>query len=297
MLEYDEACIPEPKLHQFDTGGEPLVIDFIEQLGKGVHAFVWKVRINGNIYALKIVSDPSGTGGTWLRSPTIGGSAAFLLSRFSISLVNVVIWSDEYYGVGRKRYAIVKELLDFEYAKCKHEEMARVFGSPKLVVKGLKGLKTIHNLGIFVGDIKQDNFSWGKYVDFSRPWTAPHPFATGGFSDEGPPYQDACSLEDIVHCKRGWNDTFPNNKVWDRLLPNEKYLKKLRSSKGLSRDQIELQCLEYWSGRPEAFSYEKARKLYRRTTVSERKTKPFQPWKCGRCQTRSRHQARPRLEE
>lgn len=58
MLEYDVACIPEPTLHQFDTGGAPLEVEFIKKLGEGIHSHVWKARVNGNIYALKLVSGP-----------------------------------------------------------------------------------------------------------------------------------------------------------------------------------------------------------------------------------------------
>lgn len=48
--------VPGPKLYPFDTGGDPLNLEFIEELGKGLVSYVWKVRINGNEYALKIVS-------------------------------------------------------------------------------------------------------------------------------------------------------------------------------------------------------------------------------------------------
>lgn len=48
--------VPGPKLYPFDTGGEPLNLEFIEEIGKGLVSFVWKVRINGSEYALKIVS-------------------------------------------------------------------------------------------------------------------------------------------------------------------------------------------------------------------------------------------------
>ncbi|KAI1075140.1 kinetochore Sim4 complex subunit FTA2-domain-containing protein [Whalleya microplaca] len=46
--------VPGPKLNPFNAGSEPLKIEFIEHLGKGDHAHVWKVSINEKIYALKI---------------------------------------------------------------------------------------------------------------------------------------------------------------------------------------------------------------------------------------------------
>ena len=46
---------PGPKLKRFKSSGDLLDIDFIQYLGKGVHGQVWKVQIDGAIYALKIV--------------------------------------------------------------------------------------------------------------------------------------------------------------------------------------------------------------------------------------------------
>lgn len=48
--------VPGPKLYPFDAGGEPVEIEYLEELGDGLHSHVWKVRINGGLYALKIVS-------------------------------------------------------------------------------------------------------------------------------------------------------------------------------------------------------------------------------------------------
>lgn len=58
--ESDEDLIPlpecpGPKLKPFDFQG-PQNIEFLEIAGEGLHAMVFKVRILGNIYALKVVS-------------------------------------------------------------------------------------------------------------------------------------------------------------------------------------------------------------------------------------------------
>lgn len=47
--------VPGPKLRQFGKTSQPLDIKYIDFLGHGLHAFVWKVSINGGIYALKVV--------------------------------------------------------------------------------------------------------------------------------------------------------------------------------------------------------------------------------------------------
>ncbi|KAK9418550.1 putative Protein kinase domain-containing protein [Seiridium unicorne] len=46
--------VPGPQLLPFSFDGGIDDIEFIEFLGKGIHAHVWKVTINGKIYALKI---------------------------------------------------------------------------------------------------------------------------------------------------------------------------------------------------------------------------------------------------
>lgn len=205
---------------------------------------------------------------------------------------------------GRKRYAIVKELLDFDYPRCCHEDVRRIFVSPKMVKKTFQGLKTMHNLGIFVGDIKEDNICGGKYVDFSRSWTAPHPFTAdpGKFSSEGPPFQDAENLEFMVHGEDGWNEFFPAEKISDRLLPSLEHLGKLRSSRGLSEGDILEKCFNAWSGHPENFTYQKAKKRFRRGTHPSRKTEhskasePLEQWKCGPCEKRREMQRAKRQQ-
>lgn len=47
--------IPGPKLKPFDFGG-PQNIEFLEDIGEGRDAMVFKVRILGHVYALKVVS-------------------------------------------------------------------------------------------------------------------------------------------------------------------------------------------------------------------------------------------------
>jgi hypothetical protein len=44
-----------PKLPPFDFGDGPQDIEFLDYLGQGLHAHVFKVRIFGREYALKLV--------------------------------------------------------------------------------------------------------------------------------------------------------------------------------------------------------------------------------------------------
>lgn len=47
--------IPGPKLKPFDFGG-PQNIEFLDYLGEGRDVMVFKVKILGQVYALKVVS-------------------------------------------------------------------------------------------------------------------------------------------------------------------------------------------------------------------------------------------------
>ncbi|KAK7921395.1 hypothetical protein PG985_009417 [Apiospora marii] len=325
MLGCDVTCIPEPTLHQFDTGGAPLEIDFINKLGEGVHSYVWKARINGNIYALKLFTDEQDRGHPSFREMFGSDDArwpyihafpneyrAFArLKEFGQEHLAVACYgwieldqshydfmdrhiSKQAWFRGRKRYAIVKELLDFDYPRCCHEDIRRVFVSPKMVKETFQGLRTMHRLGIFVGDIKEDNISGGKYVDFSRSWTAPHPYTAdpGKFSSEGPPFRDADNLEVMVHGEDGWNELFPAEKILDRLLPSLEHLGKLRSNKGLSEGEILEKCFDSWPGHPENFTYDRAKKLFRWGKFPGRKakhlktTKHLERWNCEPCEKR-----------
>ncbi|CAJ2509462.1 Uu.00g144880.m01.CDS01 [Anthostomella pinea] len=46
--------VPGPKLAPFNAKGKQPHIDFIECIGNGLHSLVWKVRIDGKLYALNI---------------------------------------------------------------------------------------------------------------------------------------------------------------------------------------------------------------------------------------------------
>ncbi|KAK8039463.1 hypothetical protein PG993_007874 [Apiospora rasikravindrae] len=261
MLAFDEACIPEPRLHPFDTGGEPLVLDFIKKLGEGIHAHVWKVRINGELYALKLDSAPEGlwdafdsdeAGWPYFHAFPSECRAFARLKEFGQEHLAVACygwievdkshydfmdsqiddwgWSGKD-DVGRKRYAIVKELVDMHSdTSCLHIRYLKSMVDTRVAKKAFKGLKTIHDLGILVGDIKEDSMCEGKHVDLSRARTAPHPALPKNFAENpfmwhinGGAFTDARDLEELVLRKGGWNYAFPANKLWDRIFPNPDY--------------------------------------------------------------------------
>lgn len=206
---------------------------------------------------------------------------------------------------GRNRYAMVKELLDSDDPECDHEDIRRVFVSPKISKKVQKGLRTIHDLGIFVSDIKMENLTWGKHIDFSSSWIAPHPFFADPRGLMGAPgaWWDAHMLDEMVHSKRqtsdlesSWNIAFPAEKVWDRLIPGPEHIGKLRSSKGLSEEAIQEKCYDQWPGHPENFSYQVARRQFGRALDSARQTERLkaterpEPWICEPCERERREE-------
>ncbi|KAK8008327.1 hypothetical protein PG991_010878 [Apiospora marii] len=46
--------VPGPKTYPFKDGDEPLKIKWLRHIGKGIHAHVWAVLINGKLYVLKV---------------------------------------------------------------------------------------------------------------------------------------------------------------------------------------------------------------------------------------------------
>jgi predicted Ser/Thr protein kinase len=62
-LDADLVPLPQvdgPKLAPFKSKDGQQNIEFLEYLGWGLHSHVFKVRIEGNYYALKLVRSPAG---------------------------------------------------------------------------------------------------------------------------------------------------------------------------------------------------------------------------------------------
>lgn len=59
-----------PKIKPFDFQG-PQKIEFLEHIGEGVHAHVFKVKIKGQVYALKLVSETKYTNALKIHEPKL----------------------------------------------------------------------------------------------------------------------------------------------------------------------------------------------------------------------------------
>ncbi|KAI1079069.1 kinetochore Sim4 complex subunit FTA2-domain-containing protein [Whalleya microplaca] len=75
-------------------------------------------------------------------------------------------WADEYKELPLR--AIVKEFVPEGRRHYPHLD-------PKTVSKMIRDLDSLHRLGIFVNDIKQDNYVRDVNIDFGRSMTVPHP--------------------------------------------------------------------------------------------------------------------------
>lgn len=152
--------------------------------------------------------------------------------------------------------AIVKELVYMPRDDLPEEEYVALHVTPKTVSKMFKDLKTMHHLGISINDVDFENYIHGKFVDLSHAWTAPHPLLLKGKNPrEFPPLrgakEDAMKMDEFID---NWNACYPDQWIWNRLLPNPSYIRKLRRRKGRKT---------WWDVRPENFTYESAAKRFK----------------------------------
>jgi hypothetical protein len=93
-----------------------------------------------------------------------------------------------------------------------------------------RGLQTLHRLGIYVMDVRPDNYREGLLLDFSVAWTKPHImlYAKKRLAEhiKADLEEDSIYFDLMVDEA---NDTC-GNQIWVRMLPANKYIGKLRPS-------------------------------------------------------------------
>ncbi|KAJ8130526.1 hypothetical protein O1611_g3102 [Lasiodiplodia mahajangana] len=154
----------------------------------------------------------------------------------------------------RQLQALVKDFVqipEYDYG-----ENLRHTINPRTARKAIKDLKTLHQLGICSGDIHSGNFIFGKHVEFSYAWTAPHPFLTRRFGDKFEPLwryrDDTKGIDELIDT---WNRNRPGDQISIRCEPNWEYRYKLRR---IRRDRI----WDAWGVNPADFEYETAQKQF-----------------------------------
>lgn len=127
---------------------------------------------------------------------------------------------DEEYGqAGSERQpfrAIVKELVT-DPSPFRERMVARMLGD----------LRSLRKIGIYVQDIRGDNYRGGKLVDFSVSWTIPHIM----LSDK---LRNGSFIErDIENELKSFDTMVKNANISTpfRATPNQEYLEKLRPRK------------------------------------------------------------------
>ncbi|KAI0102547.1 kinetochore Sim4 complex subunit FTA2-domain-containing protein [Nemania sp. FL0031] len=286
---------PGPKLYPFDTSGEPLEIDFLEELGRGIHGIVWKVKMKGNIYALKIFPLDDRP---WVPSYSVDLSSedkdnyflpfmnecraygrlkefgredlAFachgyvILTKTHVDTLRKLYSDDRWCDWGldpNTEYGLGEKLhaLVKEFIHIPEDDPDKGYIAkvinPRIAHKAIRDLKTLHHLGISSSDIHGNNFLLGKHVEFSCAWTAPHPCLTRRFGDDYKPVQ------------RYLKDTRELDKLidrWNEECPNDPIWVRCEPNEDyrLKLRTREDETVDTWGVNPVDFSYEKAQKRF-----------------------------------
>jgi len=93
-----------------------------------------------------------------------------------------------------------------------------------------RGLQILHRLGIYVMDVRPDNYREGLLLDFSVAWTRPHLmlYAKKRLAEHiKADLEDDSIYFDLMIDEA--NDTC-GNQIWVRMLPANRYIGKLRPS-------------------------------------------------------------------
>lgn len=106
----------------------------------------------------------------------------------------------------------------------------------KTLPKMVRGLRKMHQVGIWVRDIHYKNYHAGGLIDFSYALTMPNPYLKREIMEDRekiPPEEslimDAIYMDEIIY----WNRHHPRaaDKVWVRMLPSEEYRSRTRVGK------------------------------------------------------------------
>ena len=132
-------------------------------------------------------------------------------------------------------WAIVKDLEPWHEPPPRHSfthDMEAHF--TKELIGMVRGLRKLHQVGIWVGDIHASNYRQGRLIDFSYAVTMPHPYLKRKIMDDEnkvPEEEhlviDAYQMDIIVDW---WNAKHPRDadKIWERVMPNSEYRHKTR---------------------------------------------------------------------
>ncbi|KAI3394429.1 hypothetical protein diail_2679 [Diaporthe ilicicola] len=199
-----------PRLHPYSLKGTP-EIEFIDEIGKGAHGYVFKVKIDGKILALKVFMNQL-LSGDWITPEAEqweNVDEKLLTAQWHPFNAECRAYArlkeagKEQLAVRCHGYTVLtpsqeRELVDrFEIQTWwsddyeidpsdsdydqgprralikEYIESDRTFG-PKDAPRMIKDLNHLHRCGIVVHDLKEDAYLGGKLVDLSKAITVPH---------------------------------------------------------------------------------------------------------------------------
>ncbi|KAH9906648.1 kinetochore Sim4 complex subunit FTA2-domain-containing protein [Xylariomycetidae sp. FL2044] len=253
-----------PKMHPFNNG-RPTDIEFLSQLAQTDRSYVWKVRILGNIYALKMFK--------FFHSSRFGIHLSIAAKEKGYTYEDVHNQSEHFnaecraFGrlkeFGREDLAVkchgyllltnaqedwltregASEWCDHydreegEQIRCLVKDLLEdeVDFTMAMIPRMIRTMHELHKYGIVHRDVKENNYIGGVLLEFDNSITFPHmvfDFDIAGY--EGcaetiefyeAPVHDLLCIDSFVD---EWNETH-SQKVWHRSQRSGHYLGKLRN--------------------------------------------------------------------
>lgn len=199
-----------PRLNPYNPKGTP-EIEFIDEVGKGAHAHVFKVRIEGKVFALKVFMNQL-IGADWVtphadqwdnvddklltaqwhpfnaECRAYGRLCETGKERLAVRCHGYTLLTDSQEQELADRFGIQSwwdddydiDPSDPDYDQGPRRAMIKDFidfdqpFSPKDAPRMIRDLNQLHRCGIVVHDVKEDAYLGGKLADLSKAITVPH---------------------------------------------------------------------------------------------------------------------------
>ncbi|KAI1355928.1 kinetochore Sim4 complex subunit FTA2-domain-containing protein [Xylaria sp. FL0043] len=283
-----------PQIGRFMSSKPKLNVKFLRQVGEGGDSWVWKVNIDGGVYALKMFKPYTAqyiypmqlerfrelgiedeTAVFHALDPFANECRAYgRLEETNNASIGVACYGylllspDSYEDLDFADFRNLNwvEFKDGDYDPRKPKAPIRTLVkeyiesynpfTPDMIQEMLRNLKLLHKHGIVHRDIRADNYIEGQLVDFSTALTAPH-----FLLDMELGYND---LEEIYsyEVEDGYDfdsmidrwSAVTGMSVWERFLPNFRYRHRLRSKETGEKEKANSSTADRLAARWETYS-------------------------------------------